>query len=441
MNMEDERPEKKLKLDARNDEHKEIVWLKERVKDLEERRSQMKAEQAKFEEENSKFEKEKNKVEQEKSNVQEEKNKIQEEKNKIKEEKNKIQEEKNKIQVEKTQIQDEIDKVQEEKNKVQEERRKAREEINDMEAERVKFEEEKNQVEVQKKTVEEGKRKLDEAQRKAEGKLAEKLRQLVECPVCLSMPRKGPVPCCAQGHIVCCPCLNRCMEEGRLGCPTCREPMGEGKSLLALAVIEEIQHECNNQGCTEMFPLTRIEQHENECDWRLIICPGKDSVCNAMVPFCNVESHVQDCKGCKWPLWRSAYGHFGVVPLIETISRTYLGIHVNRTTFTTRYEGKLFFHRTFKGIDGCFTVDIVMKGSKEECDEFWIEATVLDTKSNDFKPAFKATFHPRPLGRENKPGFCLKVSQESLSEVWKYNEEKDVYHIKYCVQIVKLNQD
>merc|ERR1719234_3124619 len=106
-------------------------------------------------------------------------------------------------------------------------------------------EEDKVTVEVQRKIVEEVKRNLEEARGKAEGKLAEKLRQLVECPVCLFMPREGPVPCCVKGHLVCSPCLDRCKEKGRLDCPTCEEPMG--KSLLALAVIEEIQHECNNR--------------------------------------------------------------------------------------------------------------------------------------------------------------------------------------------------
>ena len=82
-----------------------------------------------------------------------------------------------------------------------------------------------------------------------------------------------------------------------------------------------------------------------------------------------------------------------------------------------------------------------MRGSKEECEEFQIEAEVLKFKGDKYKPAFKSTFHPRPLGRENKPGFCLKVSQESMSEVWEYNGKKDGYKIKSRVKIIKLNHD
>ena len=80
-----------------------------------------------------------------------------------------------------------------------------------------------------------------------------------------------------------------------------------------------------------------------------------------------------------------------------------------------------------------------MKGSKEECEEFQIEAEELKIKGDKYKPALKSTFHPKPLERENKPGLCLKVSQESMSEVWEYNEEKDGYQIKSHVKIIKLN--
>ena len=47
-------------------------------------------------------------------------------------------------------------------------------------------------------------------------KFVSKLRKLVECPVCLALPRAGPVPCCANGHLVCSPCLGKLREENKL---------------------------------------------------------------------------------------------------------------------------------------------------------------------------------------------------------------------------------
>ena len=45
------------------------------------------------------------------------------------------------------------------------------------------------------------------------------LQEKVECPVCLVVPREGPVPCCPSGHITCSPCLDRLRAEGKLECP------------------------------------------------------------------------------------------------------------------------------------------------------------------------------------------------------------------------------
>ena len=149
--------------------------------------------------------------------------------------------------------------------------------------------------------VKELEKSLEEAKgeaSKAEGKMAE-LRRLVECPVCLSTPREGPVPCCPKGHLVCVPCLDKLKDAGRVDCPTCRGAMGQGKSLLAFAVAEQVQHECRHHGCTKLLSLDQIEEHERGCDWRLIVCPSAGSHCRAMIPFCQVEIHAQDCGVCQ----------------------------------------------------------------------------------------------------------------------------------------------
>ena len=55
----------------------------------------------------------------------------------------------------------------------------------------------------------------------------------------------------------------------------------------------------------------------------------------------------------------------------------------------------LFFLRVFKNTGGNFTVDVIMKGSQEECEGFLVEASVIDAKSENSKVAFKSTFTPR----------------------------------------------
>ena len=65
------------------------------------------------------------------------------------------------------------------------------------------------EVEDEKVKVEDEKVKVEDEKNKFEAKL-------VECPVCLTLPRKGPVPCCANGHLVCSPCLGKLREENNL---------------------------------------------------------------------------------------------------------------------------------------------------------------------------------------------------------------------------------
>ena len=77
------------------------------------------------------------------------------------------------------------------------------------------MEEEKVLVVEAKFKVEEESFKLKEERVRVEKMLKEQ-QKLVECPVCLTLPRAGPVPCCANGHFVCSPCLGKLREENKL---------------------------------------------------------------------------------------------------------------------------------------------------------------------------------------------------------------------------------
>ena len=84
-----------------------------------------------------------------------------------------------------------------------------------------------------KKSVEEGKKRKQ---------VLEELQMLVECPVCLTTPKEGPMPCCPAGHLTCAPCM-MALKKGKKNCPSCRGPLGKGKSLLSSAIIKTIEEE------------------------------------------------------------------------------------------------------------------------------------------------------------------------------------------------------
>ena len=49
---------------------------------------------------------------------------------------------------------------------------------------------------------------LEQQRTEAETFLRE-LQESVMCPVCLSIPRQPPVPCCQNGHVICTKCKER----------------------------------------------------------------------------------------------------------------------------------------------------------------------------------------------------------------------------------------
>jgi len=122
--------------------------------------------------------------------------------------------------------------------------------------------------------------------------LVGKLSDKVECPVCLEVPRTGPVPVCPNGHIVCKKCK-------KTTCPTCRVAMGNGKSLLASTLLENIEHRCKFDDCEEYFALDKLDEHEKDCWHRIVTCPYI-SCPDKKIMLSKLVSHLRSSKTCCW---------------------------------------------------------------------------------------------------------------------------------------------
>ena len=183
-------------------------------------------------------------------------------------------------------------------------------------------------------------------------------------------------------------------RQGKLDCPTCRVAMGQGQSLLALTVVKNARHECRLQGCNMSLPFGEIKEHEENCNWRLIICPSDGNSCTAMVPFCRVLAHGKNCSACVLSPGRRYLDNGAEMNsyLKLDTADAFDGKDVSWKTEILLGQGVVFFVRlSRKG--GIFTIDVVMKGSKEECEEFRVKASIVDAVSR--KSMFKATFQPR----------------------------------------------
>eukprot|EP00092_Neocalanus_flemingeri_P031542 GFUD01034253.1.p1 GENE.GFUD01034253.1~~GFUD01034253.1.p1 ORF type:complete len:193 (+),score=44.81 GFUD01034253.1:82-660(+) len=130
---------------------------------------------------------------------------------------------------------------------------------------------------------------LSKIKMKKQDHFIQKLKDRIECAVCMDIPRSGPVPVCPRGHFVCEICK-------RDSCPTCRTEMGLGRSLLSVTILENIDHKCKFEDCNMQFRLEDLEKHEKECPQRNVNCPKND--CTKIVPLAKLVDHLISSNAC-----------------------------------------------------------------------------------------------------------------------------------------------
>ena len=92
----------------------------------------------------------------------------------------------------------------------------------DVEIKQASVEMEKAEVEMEKAKLEREKIKMEEEKTRMEEekvgmeKVFREQESLVECPVCLALPREDrAVPCCPRGHFVCSSCLEDLIRQAK----------------------------------------------------------------------------------------------------------------------------------------------------------------------------------------------------------------------------------
>ena len=218
------------------------------------------------------------------------------------------------------------------------------------------------------KDFEGAKKDFEEAAKKK--KLTQEVTDQIECPVCLEVPRIGPVPVCPNGHLVCKSCKTA-------SCPTCRTAMGKGNSLLAVTILENIDHRCKLQDCELEFPLHEIEKHESGCKHRIVACPKKK--CQAKVPLLKLVQHLLGSEDCCFQteeprkvldgVWNTE--HFSV-PNIEKLTKNW-----SMDLYSLNEE----VFGVFPNKEGQFNFVLVMFNSEKDCSKYKFEIVVHGEKS------------------------------------------------------------
>ena len=118
--------------------------------------------------------------------------------------------------------------------------------------------------------------------------LSKVVESTLECPVCLSLPRDLPVPCCPSGHIVCRPCRGEVKK-----CPVCRQKMSANMTNSVVgSLIEKVEHKCqfSDQGCEVKMLIKDLRLHETRCPERTVECPFRK--CGETVQLKKFSQHA-----------------------------------------------------------------------------------------------------------------------------------------------------
>ncbi len=97
------------------------------------------------------------------------------------------------------------------------------------------------------------------------------LKEHLECPVCLELPKSSPIYQCPNGHIVC----NICHKKLQF-CPQCREPLGKYRCRIAEELMDFEPCSFFKHGCSARFVTKYGKDHEKECQFREVGCPFQD---------------------------------------------------------------------------------------------------------------------------------------------------------------------
>ena len=327
-------------------------------------------------------------------------------------------------------------KVFGEQTKVMEEvKRKMEEEKKTMEGEKKNFEEAKKNMEEEKKNMEEQKKAMEEEKKLAE-RMEGELRGLIECPVCLNVPRgTRPIPVCSNGHIVCHPCKDRIRQDTLLAkCPSCMVDLGNATSLIASRLVERVRHECENDGCEEMFNLTQLESHEKVCLFRKVLCPGRRVSCKLEMPFNKVKEHVKACPDTNNYLYSN--NSTITYAITQEVARK------NGTTFSWKTMIIPAHDKTFylkhKREKSKHIFETMILGSEDECSSYLTSVAIRKPGQDQSSQIFtKLVSQPRPIDLQNWGDVELSLSGKAMSEILVLEGEVLHFNLHFSVEKIE----
>jgi len=266
--------------------------------------------------------------------------------------------------------------------------------------------------------------------------LVKKLRDKVECPVCLDVPKRAPIPVCPNGHVVCANCL-------RQECPTCRIRMNGGTSTLAVTVIENIEHLCEWEECNETHPLAQLPAHMRKCCYRVVKCPGPE--CTDRFPLSRLLEHSVYCcvQGNEIPQYRMPH-KFTYIMKRDLASIRNTTRDLNWKLEGIKFDDKIFFlkvqcERRMGPARWIFLVQ--MLGGEDRCSKYTLNLVVFKGSSElggKYSKGYCGDVCPIDYSNNIETfekDVCLSMTDRAMEKILTKNEETGNYEFSVMVNI------
>ena len=253
-----------------------------------------------------------------------------------------------------------------------------------------------------------------------------KLKNQIECPVCLGVPSEAPVFSCPNGHMIC----NRCKCKMDT-CPTCKEAMGQDKSLLAVTILENIDHECSIDGCEETLSFEDLGNHVRDCEHRVVRCPFAG--CDETMPLMDLMKHLNDSKKCCMFIKDCEENGSGFTHLVYV--NNFFKDRIWKIGIF-KYQGVAFAIK-MDHANGNLNVSLLMFKSEPKCAKYKLEiiAHCADSTPQDASFSYICRGAPGSVDQEwdRLKQVRLTVSDEAMRTILKKKNNHDQFKISFNI--------
>jgi len=205
--------------------------------------------------------------------------------------------------------------------------------------------------------------------------MGKNLKDLLECPVCIKMPRNGPIYQCEKGHCVCSDCRSKLTR-----CPVCRIPLGNTRSLIYEKMLEQLPHSCKfeEHGCQTQDTNQAIKVHERDCQHRLVNCIWLR--CKTQVPMSQFLKHIllnNHDKLTEFICFKNIQSYFGVTTAALECQGNWYWEPTRIIVNTIHTMCELYFLEAWRNPVGQWFIWMYTIGSREECEKLIYQVKVV----------------------------------------------------------------